>query len=161
MPAERIIINASPLIVLFKSRLEEILPKLFNEIIIPKNVFDEVTTNLKNDRAAVEIKKINWCKIIDVDINNEIAAWDLGKGESSVLSYALEKRQYFAVIDDKAARKCAMIFTINVLGTGSILVLAKKKGIIPSVGEALQKLKNSGYWISENLENYLKSSAEE
>lgn len=161
MPIKKIVLNASPLIVLFKSRLENVLPGLFEEIVIPETVYNEVTGNLKNDRAAIELPNTKWCKIIKVKLNDKIAAWDLGKGESSVLSYALEIKQSRVVIDDLAARKCAKIFNIEILGTGSILVLAKRKGLISSVSTAIQKLKISGFWISENVEVLLKSKAGE
>ncbi|MCP4698632.1 MAG: DUF3368 domain-containing protein [Gammaproteobacteria bacterium] len=36
-----------------------------------------------------------------------IAAWDLGRGETEVLAYALTHRDYSAVLDDRAARQCA------------------------------------------------------
>jgi len=161
MPIDEIVLNASPLIVIFKSELEDIFPGLFSNIVIPMSVYKEVTENLKNDRAAVILPNTNWYKVIDVKINDKIAAWDLGKGESTVLSFALEHKQFKVVIDDFAARKCAKIFNIDLLGTGSILILAKRKGLISSVGDALQKLKVSGFWISENLEIFLKTKAGE
>ncbi len=47
MPIEKIVLNASPLIVLFKSRLENVLPDLFKDIVIPESVYIEVTGDLK------------------------------------------------------------------------------------------------------------------
>ncbi|MDZ8023766.1 MAG: hypothetical protein RMX65_014775 [Nostoc sp. DedQUE01] len=44
MSIKRIIINSSPLIVLFKSKQAELLPQLFKEIIVPEGVFTEVTS---------------------------------------------------------------------------------------------------------------------
>lgn len=51
MPIDRVVINASPLIVLFKSGQAELLPRLFNEILIPQAVWEEVTAT-KTDIAA-------------------------------------------------------------------------------------------------------------
>jgi len=43
MNIEKVIVNASPIIVLFKSHLENILPLLFQEIMMPTTVYDEIT----------------------------------------------------------------------------------------------------------------------
>jgi hypothetical protein len=42
-----------------------------------------------------------------------IANWDLGSGESHVLSWALSYSDYEAVVDDLAARKCAKALSIS------------------------------------------------
>ncbi|MDA0265992.1 MAG: hypothetical protein O2890_03620 [Cyanobacteria bacterium] len=43
MPINRVVINSSPLIALFKSQQAELLPQLFEEIVVPQGVWDEVT----------------------------------------------------------------------------------------------------------------------
>lgn len=43
MPVEKIIVNASPLILLFNSELDFILPELFKEIAVPDAVRKEIT----------------------------------------------------------------------------------------------------------------------
>ncbi len=52
MPIERVVINASPLIVLFKSQLADLLPQLFTEILVPKAVWDEVVIDSISDVAS-------------------------------------------------------------------------------------------------------------
>ena len=80
-----------------------------------------------------------------------IASWDLGKGESAVLSFALKNPHYWAVIDDREARRCAVALGCRHTGTVGIIVLAKKRGIIKSVREALMKLRSAGLWLSESF----------
>lgn len=64
------------------------------------------------------------------------------------------------MVDDAAARRCDRTLGIPTLGTGGTLVLAKQRGLIPSVSTALQALKNSGLWLSD-LVNLLKLQAGE
>jgi len=42
MRIEKVVINSSPLIVLFRSGQADLLPQLFRDIILPKSVYQEV-----------------------------------------------------------------------------------------------------------------------
>ena len=48
MPIKHVIINASPLITLYKSQLADLLPQLFGQVSVPPAVWREVTA-CKND----------------------------------------------------------------------------------------------------------------
>jgi predicted nucleic acid-binding protein len=50
----KIAINTSPLIVLFKSQLAYLLPQLFTEIIVPSGVWDEIVEAGKTDTASTD-----------------------------------------------------------------------------------------------------------
>jgi predicted nucleic acid-binding protein len=157
----QVAINASPLIVLFKSNQADLLPQLFDEIVVPQAVWQEVTSSGTQDAAAQQLPNVTWVKRVEVAITPSIAAWDLGVGESSVLSFALENPAYRAMVDDRAARRCAKALSINTLGTGGAIVLAKRRGLITSTGEGLKKLQDAGLWLSTDLINLLKQQAGE
>ena len=74
-----------------------------------------------------------------------------GSGETEVLSYALAHPPLRAVIDDMDARRCAQTLGIPIFGTGGLQVLAKRRGLLRSVGEAITKLRGAGLWLSEEL----------
>nr|MBO3464503.1 DUF3368 domain-containing protein [Aetokthonos hydrillicola CCALA 1050] len=98
MSINRVIINSSPLIALLKSKQAQLIPQLFTEILVPSGVFEEITT--KDDVASTQLLKISWIQRVEVNtIAPEVAAWDLGKGESQVLSLALKNTDCAAVID--------------------------------------------------------------
>ena len=82
-------------------------------------------------------------------------------GETEVLSFAVEHRDYTPVLDDALAKKCAKSLGINTIGTGAILILAKEHGLIESVEQSLRKLQNAGLWISESIIQILKRAAGE
>jgi predicted nucleic acid-binding protein len=65
------------------------------------------------------------------------------------------------MIDDAAARRCAISLNISTLGTGGMIVLAKRRGLIPSVLNPIQALRNAGLWLSDDLVNLLKRQAGE
>lgn len=159
MPIEKVVVNASPLILLCKSGLENLLTQLFSEIVVPEAVWAEVLAGA--DITAQKIQNLSWLRREAVEIAEEVLLWNLGAGESSVLSFALANSEFRAMIDDKAARSCAKTLGINTLGTGGALVLAKQRGLILSVADELQKLQNAGLWLSVEVIEMLKEKAGE
>jgi predicted nucleic acid-binding protein len=152
MLIDRVVINASPLIILFRGHLEGLLPQLFSEICIPLAVWSEVTGVGYGDESVSGLINAEGVKKVNVpDISPGVAPWDLGIGESEVLSFAVEHPEFRAMIDDKAARRCARTLGIKTLGTGGMLLLAKRRGLIESVGAGLNKLRAAGLWISDEL----------
>lgn len=152
MRIKRVVVNASPLICLSKSGLSDLLLALFPEIVVPDNVYQEITVKGEIDPASVSIfsdKKIK--KVRDIDTPSSIVSWDLGAGESSVLSFALKNPDAWAVIDDREARRCAMSLGCRYTGTIGIILLAKRRGVITSVKETLIKLQNAGLWLSDTF----------
>ena len=53
-----------------------------------------------------------------------------------------------AVLDDLAARRCAQAHGIEVIGTLGLVLLAKKRGLIPSVSEPLAAIVAAGLFIA-------------
>jgi len=64
---------------------------------------------------------------------------------------ALKNPKYWAIIDDREARRCALSLHCRFTGTVGVIVLAKRRGMIPSIRESLEKLRNAGLWMSADL----------
>lgn len=146
----QIILNTSPLILLLKGELDFILPELFQSIYVPQGVYNEIMAYPEDKSAKKLIQKHDF-QYCHCDLLPQIIAWDLGKGETEVISFALANQEVRPVLDDARAKACCLAFGLKPLGTGSILVLAKEKGIISSVRGALSKLKIEGMWISDQV----------
>ena len=97
----KVVINTSPLIVLFKSQLDDLLPQLFTEIIVPGAVWDEIAG--KTDIVSRQLPTAHWPQRVNLEnVSPVITAWGLDPGESEVLSFAWENNGYQAIIDDIA-----------------------------------------------------------
>ena len=156
------IVDSSPLIVLLKSDLENILPELFDEIVIPEAVWQEILAGEKDDPAIQKLPFLTWAKRISAkSLNEKIESCNLGKGETEALSLALETAESSVILDDFAARKCARDLKIPFIGTGGLLISAKRKNLISSVSEALEKIQNQGLWLSDAVVKMLKEKAGE
>ena len=152
MRIERVVVNASPLICLCKSDLSEILPALFTDIIVPAAVHNEIIAKEDITRACRLFFAHPHVKIVsDIVIPLSVMSWDLGAGESVVLSHALEHPEYWAVIDDREARKCAATLGCRCTGTVGVILVAKRRGIISSVKDCLTKLQDAGLWLSQDF----------
>jgi predicted nucleic acid-binding protein len=152
MSINRVVLNASPLICLSKSGLADLIPALFREVFVPEAVFQEVMAEGKTDFAAEWLSSQRWIRRLrDIPIDPRVAAWDLGEGESAVLSFALRNEDCCAVMDDREARRCAAALKCRFIGTLGIMVLAKKRGNIESVRQSLKKLPDAGFWIADAL----------
>lgn len=85
-------------------------------------------------------------------INSLVAAWDLGRGESEVLSLAMQKRiGAKVVLDDLQARKCAKLLDIGLIGSVGLLLIAKRIGLVNAVQPEIKKLTEVGLHIDPDL----------
>ena len=82
------VVNASPVICLAKAGFLDLLLKLPDEKIIPGTVMEEIHAGQTGDPAQAALSS-GMFTVMEVPAKPEILAWDLGKGESAVLSYAL------------------------------------------------------------------------
>lgn len=161
MLTKKVVVNSSPLIVLFRSGQEELLPQMFESIIVPDQVYREIIVDGPLDRVKKMLPSLSWYSRIEVEISLKVAAWNLGEGESSVFSLASQKPEYRALVDDLAARRCARVMGIKTLGTGGLLILAKKRGLIKSVRKRVARLRESGLYMSDNVVELLALKAGE
>jgi predicted nucleic acid-binding protein len=161
MSVEKIVLNASPLILLSNAELDFILPQMFGEIVVPEAVWLEVMAGPQPDRAVQQLPRLKWLRKASISPAPDVMRWDLGEGETEVLSFVIRHNDYTAVLDDMLAKKCARSLGLPTIGTGTILILAKERGLIQSVEQALRALQNAGLWISESVVQMLKHEAGE
>ena len=161
--AERDVVNASPTIALLGIGQEGLLPALFDEVLIPAAVRDEIEAGRAKDVNADRLGTLTWLRTAPVPvIPDSVQGWGLGRGESSVLAVACAQPDCHAVLDDLAARRCARFLGLTVSGTGRLLVLTKQRGLIGSVRGQLDRLTDHGFRLSERLiEKLLHAAGEE
>jgi len=148
----RVVVNSSVIIALAKISKLELLKKLFGEIIIPTQVYEEVASD-PTLPGAIETLTADWMRILQIKnraLFDELRS-EIDIGEAAVMVLAKEINADLVILDDKLARKKADLLGLEYIGTIGILILAKKKGLIKSLKEELTKLRNKGFWISNKL----------
>ena len=73
-----------------------------------------------------------------------VASWDLGLGETHVLTLCRTLPDAEAILDDRAARNCASALGVRVRGTVALIVLAKRRGAIAEAKPVLEALLDQG-----------------
>ncbi len=77
MLSDRVIINASPLITLFKSGQADLLPRLFHSVLIPDAVWREVAAAGHEDIATRSLSVTPWLTRLPIQPPDPLVlAWD-------------------------------------------------------------------------------------
>jgi predicted nucleic acid-binding protein len=146
----KVVCNSSPLIHLAKIKM---LKNFFGEILIPEAVYRECVREGGEREDAKEIENAGWVRVMkikDKELKKALnVALDEGESESIVL--ALEQSADLILLDDYEAREFARTYGLSITGTVGILMKAKKEGKIASLEEELEKLRESGFWLSNKL----------
>ena len=148
----RWVVNASPVIVLGKLGQLRLLTQLTDELVIPAGVATEIAAGPVDDAGATWIESVkNDLVHGPVDVDPVVAAWELGMGESEVISYARQHKDYDVVIDDAAARNCARSVGLRIRGTLGVIVLARQEGLLDAAGPLLRQMPAAGLHIHPRL----------
>lgn len=153
----RVVSNSSPLIYLSKLGKLELLRKLFKEILIPKEVFNEVVLRGKEGKFS-EVLVIEdaiherWIRIKGIKIDRRLLKFapELDLGEAEVISLAREIKAGLVLMDDASARSISESFGRNTKGTIYVLLKAYKSELITKeeVKALLDKLISIGFRLS-------------
>lgn len=147
----KVVANSSPLVHLSAVDRLGILKALFKEIIIPRQVYDEVVIAGKGKPGSKEVKKSKWIKVCDVSDPFALSAYRsrLGAGEAACIVLALEINADLVILDDKSARLEAELQGLQLTGTIGVLLAAAQKGLI-DFQNVLLSLVNSGFYLSNH-----------
>ena len=150
--SDRPAVNASPLIFLARGDRLNLLKIAGNEIVIPAAVAEEIRQRGPDDVTVQAIEKTSWLTVVPTPpVHERIQAWDLGPGESSVLTWGYTHQGTEIIIDDLAARRCATTLGIAFRGTLGLVLLAKKRRMIPLARPVVDQLRHLGMYLSDPI----------
>ena len=148
-----LVVNASPLIFLGNAGRLDLLRVLgATRVVVPQPVFDEVIYGGHTDKAARALSDTPWLEQRpSPSVPDSITAWEIGKGESSVIATALQESDARVVIDDMNGRKCALAHGLSVSGTLGVVIAAYRQGRIDDPRQLLLELRAAGMWLSDGV----------
>ena len=147
----RAVFNTSPLIILTKLGYLSQAIGLFEGVIIPKAVWEEISA--KEDGVSAAIKELTSKGVVCVmgtqNIKN-LAYSGLHRGEIEAIALAKETSS-IVVLDDSKARKAARLEGLRVIGTLGILkILMESKIIYENPDDLFYKMKRLGFRITQS-----------
>ncbi len=103
-----LIADSSPLIALSTIEQLPLLPKLYQEVIIPQTVWEEITIQGRGMQGADTVKNANWLvrKQGDAKLIKVFNLY-IDKGEAEALALGMELDNCIILLDDLRARKVA------------------------------------------------------
>ena len=148
------VVNASPIILLAKVGLVELLQNLGAAVVIPEAAEREIQRRGPTDAGVQALAQATWLLTVDPGpIPPAVSALGLGDGESAVLAYALANPSSGVILDDRAARNAAASLGISNQGTLAVVVFAKAHGLIPAARPVVEQLRQHGMYLSDQVMN--------
>lgn len=158
------IINASPLIIFGKLNKISILVKIYEDLEITNEVYEEVVLKGIDQNASdafivkqhidnKEIKVINLDKKF-LDTANKIKViYNIDLGEAETIALALQMAQKEILIDETAAREAAKSFGITPIGSLRVLLIAYQRSLISKkeINDLIAKMQDSKYRFSPKV----------
>ena len=138
-----IISDTSCFIILTNIGELELLHKLYEEILTTVDIATEYGETLPE-----------WINIVIVKdkYRQQLLEMQIDKGESSAIALALETPDSTIILDDYKARKIASQLGLIFTGTIGVIIKAKLNGIIPSIRPLLEKIKQTDFRLSTEIE---------
>lgn len=146
------VVNASPLILLGKIGQVALLSELSDELIVPDVVAREVGAKPEGERVLGELASLPGVRVeAEVTVSSELVAWNLGPGESQVITLTGAALSCRAILDDLEARRCAQSLGLPLMGTLGVVLRAKRRGVIAAARPVIEHLRRVGLYASDKL----------
>lgn len=131
----------------------KLLRELYQEVVIPKRVYEELLVLTEYNIPIEILLKVGWIKVVDVSSRQMVISLQekLDRGEAEAIALAIEINAEYLLIDEKVGRVVARENQIAIIGTIGILIQGKKLGLVNSLQEKMDELRKIGFWISDSL----------
>jgi predicted nucleic acid-binding protein len=146
----KVVVNATPLIALSLINRLALLPALFEEITVPRAVYEEVV--VQGRVGAATLSNAAWLQVREPDSSPTIEPLLLGldAGELQVLLLARDLQPDWVLVDERLGRRVAHVLQLPVKGTVGILLAAFRAALLTKAEalEAVGQLHEQGFRIS-------------
>lgn len=138
-----VIADTSCLIILTNIGELELLKSLYGKVIITLEIAIEYGEALPEWVIIENVQDKHKQKLLEMQID---------KGESSAIALAMDSPGSLVIVDDFKARKVSELLRVPYTGTVGVIVKAKLNRIIPSIKPLLEKIKQTNFRVSLELE---------
>jgi uncharacterized protein len=149
-----IVSNTSPISNLAKVRQLDLLQKLYQTILIPNAVYQELLDKRAGETVITAVQSATWLEIKQVhnyDLVNRLRNI-VNAGEAEAIALAVEVNATRLIIDERLGRQAAANQGLSITGIFGVLIVAKKQGLISVVKPVMDNLINqANFRVSSQL----------
>ena len=141
-----VVSDTSPLTALLRVGAADILPQLFNEVIIPEAVREE----LRRSHAQLP----PWLRVAAVENQEQARAYAqiVDAGEAQAIELARELHADQLLMDERKGRRLAAREGVPVIGLLGLVLLARRNRTIPSARALIERLQQeAGMYLAEDI----------
>ena len=148
-----IVCNSGPLIALGGIDQLGLLRSLFGTVSIPAEVAAECQAGGVSKTGLKAFRAASWLQVVDLGTSPDpLLTSLLDLGESRAIELALRHPPAVLLMDEARGRRVARdVYRLQVVGTGRVLVEAKRAGLVASVKPLIEAIRNNGYWLSDRI----------
>jgi predicted nucleic acid-binding protein len=121
-----------------------LLREIYQTVIIPLAVAQELENTREDDPRIAAVLSLDWIevkKVSDLTFVKELQENRLlDRGESEAIALALELKAEELLIDERLGRREAARLGLSMTGVLGILLMAKRRGLIPVVRPVMDDL---------------------
>jgi uncharacterized protein len=141
-----VVSDTSPVTALLTVGAGDLLPQLFGEVLVPEAVRRELLRS--HSRLP------DWLRVAGVKDAAQAARYAqiVDTGEAEAIELARELHADWLLMDERKGRRLAVQEGLPVIGLVGVVLLAKRKGIIPRARALLQRLeREAGMYLSGDV----------
>jgi predicted nucleic acid-binding protein len=149
-----VVINTSPLVAL-AAALDDfrVLGEVLS-LVVPGEVMAELEAGSERDVAAKLVRAAPFCAVRSAfAVLPPALQRALGAGETAVIHTALAETISTVAIDERKGRRLATLHGLRVTGSLGLLLALRQRGFVPSMQQAIGRMKAKGIHLSEELAN--------
>lgn len=121
-----------------------LLRNIYQIVIIPSAVAQELENTREDDPRIAAVLSLEWIEVKQVSNTNFVKELQedrlLDRGESEAIALALELKAEELLIDERLGRREASRLGLSMTGVLGILLMAKRRGLIPTVRPVMDDL---------------------
>lgn len=158
-----VVSDTSPISNLILINQLEILERLFQEVIVPPFVHQEILALKTFSIDLTTYETATWLKVIEPNDKAAIEKLlsEIDRGECEAIVLAKELNANLLLIDERLGTVKAKEAGLNTIGLLGILVDAKTKGLLVSIKPLIEALEDKGFWIGSKLKKVVLDKANE
>lgn len=141
-----VVSDTSPITALLTIHKIDLLRQLYGEVKIPTAVANELLAYHTTVPSFIQTAPVGENPLLE-QLKRQL---DLGEAEAIVL--AKELHADLLLIDEALGREAARHENLPVIGLIGVLLIAKKKGLIPSIRDLIEQLESdAGFYLSRQV----------